>query len=310
MYTDERIRRFMEAEPGLIQAIKAAIDQAPTAMMITNRFGRIEYANQAFLACTGYDREELLGRHPRMLLLGHASSSATYRSIRSALVAGERWRGELVNVRKGGVEHWVSLAISPVRSGSGRVENYIAVREDITERKRFEESLRRLANFDALTGINNRRHVMELADLEWKRAVRYGVPLSLLMLDVDHFKQINDTHGHLVGDQAICLVAQACLNAVREIDVVGRYGGEEFVIVLPGTHFAGALELAERLRRRVAGVRLKCGQPHPVSLTASIGVASLQQGDTLEQLLVAADKALYQAKRQGRDKVVAAGVDC
>ncbi|HRP94701.1 MAG TPA: diguanylate cyclase [Rhodocyclaceae bacterium] len=299
----------MESEPGLIQAIKAAIDQAPTAMMITDRRGRIEYVNQAFVVCTGYGRDELLGRHPRMLM-GPAAVPATYRKIRKTLVAGERWRGELVNVRKCGSEHWVSLAVSPVRDPSGRIANYIAVREDITERKRFEEGLRRLANFDALTGINNRRHLMELADLEWKRAVRYGTPLSLLVLDVDHFKQINDTHGHSVGDQAICLVAQACLNAVREIDVVGRYGGEEFVIVLPGTHFAGALELAERLRRRVAGIRIKCGQPQPISLTASIGVASLQQGDTFEQLLMAADKALYQAKRQGRDKVVAACVDC
>lgn len=309
MHTDERIRRFMESEPGLMQAIKAAIDQAPTSMMITDRRGRIEYVNHAFMVCTGFGREELLGRHPRMLI-APSVPAATYRKIRKTLASGERWYGELLNRRKGGGEHWVSLAVSPVRDPSGRISNYVAVREDITERKRFEEGLRRLASVDALTGVNNRRHLMELADLEWKRAVRYGTPLSLLVLDVEHFKHINDTYGHSVGDQAICLVAQACMSAVREIDIVGRYGGEEFVIVLPGTHFAGALELAERLRRRVAGIRIKSGHPEPISLTASIGVATLQQGDTLEQLLMAADKALYQAKRQGRDKVVAACIDC
>ena len=293
-----------------LRSYKVALDHAPTAIMITDTDGHIEYVNEAFLAYSEYSREELLGQTPRLLRSGRTRAEV-YRDLWQSLSAGSDWRGELVNRRKSGREYWEQMAISPLRDEFGAISHFIAVREDVTARKRREKDLRRLASIDPLTGVGNRRSLMERAGREWQRATRFGQPLALLMLDIDRFKRINDAHGHATGDRAICLVARTCVEAVREIDVVGRYGGEEFVLLLPGTELEGAREVAERLRARIAALTLELdeeGSP-PLVLTVSIGFAALGPGDTLEHLLASADAALYRAKSAGRNRAVAV-TDC
>jgi len=292
-----------------LRSYKVALDHAPMAIMISDADGRIEYVNEAFLAYSGYRREEVLGQTLRMFGVGR-NSKALYRDMWETLRAGRSWRGELVNRRKCGSEFWEQLAISPLRDEFGEISHYMAVREDVTERKRREDGLRRLASIDSLTGVSNRRRLMDLAEREWRRATRFGLELSVLMLDIDRFKRINDIHGHATGDRAICLVARTCVAAVREIDVVGRYGGEEFVLLLPGTGLAGAREVAERLRAQVEELVLEIdGEEGTLTLTVSIGIAALGSADTLEQLLASADAALYRAKSSGRNRVVAVA-DC
>jgi len=289
---------------ALAVPVRAAVDHAPAAIMITDASARIEYVNEAFLLLCGYLRDEVIGRTPGMLRSGR-TDEAVYRELWQTILAGNTWKGELVNRRKCGSEYWDQMAISPLRDAAGRLSHFVSVREDVSERKEREAGLQRLACVDALTGISNRRHLMERAEYERQRAERFDLPMTLLMLDVDHFKAINDRYGHATGDLAIRAVAQVCGDGMRDGDVAGRYGGEEFAVILPGTQLKGGRELAERLRRRIAAIEIEGPDGRPFRLTASVGVAEFRAGDRLEEIFTLADAALYRAKRLGRNRVVA-----
>lgn len=203
---------------------------------------------------------------------------------------------------------------------------FIGVTFNIDERKRREDELERinrqlieqntllenmnavlqsLATSDSLTGIANRRKIMEIGERELQRARRFNHPMSLLILDIDHFKRVNDTWGHMIGDRVICAVTDTCLKTIRQhIDAVGRIGGEEFAVVLPETDSAQASELAERLRKAVEALRVKNGDDTNIETTISIGIAPLTANcKHFTDLLVHADRALYEAKNTGRNCV-------
>jgi len=173
------------------------------------------------------------------------------------------------------------------------------------ENARLFDEVQRLATLDGLTSTYNRRHFMDLAQLQYDNARRFGHPLTAMMLDVDHFKRINDRHGHHVGDQVLRALAERCRRALRSVDVLGRYGGEEFAIVLPGTtQHNAATVLAERIRKRVADEPIKTDDG-AVKVTVSVGVAELDaEMRGPEDLLKRADAALYEAKQAGRNRVV------
>ena len=164
-------------------------------------------------------------------------------------------------------------------------------------------SMTRHATLDALTGTFNRRHFLQLVEREWSRAKRYEMDCALLLMDVDHFKQVNDRHGHLCGDQLLRQIADVTLETLRQADVLARFGGEEFIVFLPHTDPLGALDVAERIRERIEALDFAWnGQPVPVS--ASLGVAALHaEHITLDQLISDADEALYSAKTAGRNCV-------
>jgi diguanylate cyclase (GGDEF)-like protein len=167
------------------------------------------------------------------------------------------------------------------------------------------EKLSALAEKDDLTGINNRRHLLAEFQREIDRARRYGKPLSLVMVDVDHFKRWNDAHGHHVGDEVLKAVAQIITSVSRDIDVFGRYGGEEFVVVLPETPVDHAMVYAERLRATIEGQGASLSERHPgCALSVSVGVSSMNaRGDDADRMIRRADAALYAAKRHGRNRV-------
>jgi diguanylate cyclase (GGDEF)-like protein len=188
-----------------------------------------------------------------------------------------------------------------ITAAGGRMLTYC----DVTDLVRNAEMLEKLATIDSMTGLFNRRHFLTLAEAEWTRFQRYQRPLSVLAIDIDHFKSVNDRYGHAVGDDAIIAVAGACRQNRRASDVVGRLGGEEFVLLLPETDQAQAMVVAERLRERVAAQLLHV---HKVQfrLTISLGVAEATLGMSgIDALLRAADEALYRAKHEGRNRLVA-----
>jgi len=179
----------------------------------------------------------------------------------------------------------------------------LGVIQDITERKALESKLEQEARTDALTGCTNRRHFIELSTHEMARARRYGHDLSLLMIDIDHFKEVNDRYGHRAGDLALKHLVQICKKELREEDLVGRLGGEEFAILLPETSGARALEVAERTRVAVATTEIR-SNGETIRITISLGVTTQRSADTdIDALLNRADRALYAAKTAGRNQV-------
>ena len=169
---------------------------------------------------------------------------------------------------------------------------------------RLLEETRRLASTDALTGVANRRSLLAAGETELSRARRFVHPLTALMLDIDHFKLVNDAYGHAVGDQMLLAFAQCCHREIRDIDILGRYGGEEFVILLIETVSAGASILAERIRAALTQIAIVTARG-PLHIRASIGITQLRDDDEdLDDLLGRADQAMYAAKQAGRNRVV------
>jgi len=176
--------------------------------------------------------------------------------------------------------------------------------QDINERKQLELELIRQTQLDHLTGLSNRRHFMAQGDVELSRAIRYDTPLSVLMLDIDFFKEVNDTYGHQAGDTILQAIGKFCLNTTRKVDLAARLGGEEFAIILPATDAKGALLVAEKLREYIANMEVRMPPDLSINVTISIGVSTLDNKDTnIDTLLNQADKALYKAKQTGRNKV-------
>lgn len=187
----------------------------------------------------------------------------------------------------------------------------IGVMQDITERKKLEAELKKQANTDYLTGCASRRHFLECASQEFSRIQRYGGEMSVLMFDLDYFKAINDKYGHQSGDIVLKKFVQVCRHMLRDVDVIGRIGGEEFAAILPETGRVQAVEVAKRLCQSFAETPISLEGHEAIHFTVSIGVASLLKGDSqFDSILNRADKGLYQAKREGRNRVVCVDSDC
>ncbi len=283
----------------------AALEAAANAIAITDKHGTLQWVNRAWVTLTGYSKEESIGQNVRIIKSGK-HDQAFYRKMWQTILAGEVWRGELVNRRKDGSLYYEEETITPVLDDQGNVTHFIAIKLDITERKEAESSLERLARTDALTGINNRRHLFELAVHEFEVARRYGHPLSVIMLDLDHFKDVNDTFGHAVGDQILQSVTQVARSQLRDVDLIGRYGGEEFVIILPVTSARQSSLVAERIRGGVESLRIETDKG-PASVTLSLGIAEMfhaPQDGSVDDMIRRADEALYAAKKAGRNRAV------
>ncbi|KAF0812532.1 putative diguanylate cyclase YdaM [Andreprevotia sp. IGB-42] len=204
--------------------------------------------------------------------------------------------------RQNGEPFWGTLSLSEVSTSESSTVVLGIV--DITERKQMEVELKRRATTDSLSGLANRAHFMESANQELARAERYRRPLSLLMVDIDHFKRINDTFGHDVGDKAIRALSDICRGILRDVDLLARLGGEEFAALLPETARDHAVSVAERLRIAIEANVIITDDGQEVRFTSSIGVTQLRDGDTLvDDLLKRADNALYYSKHHGRNKV-------
>jgi diguanylate cyclase (GGDEF)-like protein/PAS domain S-box-containing protein len=203
---------------------------------------------------------------------------------------------------------WLSVNAQPLsRAGMDKPYAVVASFADITEQKLLEQELEHQARVDALTGVANRRHFMDEAEQGIALSRRYGHVLSLLMLDIDRFKLVNDTYGHHVGDIVLQALAEVCRRELRDVDVFGRIGGEEFAVLLPETGAERALRVAERLRQAVAAAAVRVEERSNVRFTVSIGVATLTDADgCVDTLLQRADQALYEAKESGRNAVRAA----
>jgi len=199
-----------------------------------------------------------------------------------------------------GERRWCLLTHNPL-PGKGFVRTFT----DITKRKALEDSLVKLSREDPLTGLHNRRTILDLLEEEIQRGLRYKHPVSLLMMDIDHFKKINDQWGHPTGDEVLKSFAAECQSVMRENDKMGRFGGEEFVMVLPETGKPDAALVAERIRKITSEMAVKSKRGSaPIPVTVSIGVTTTTEGDGAEAIIARADEAMYEAKDAGRNRVV------
>ena len=230
--------------------------------------------------------------------------------FRECMISGGPVSMEYRRRRKNGDWCWLSV-VGKITEWDAQHNplRLIGIHTNIMARKKLEQELEQRAYIDYLTEVNNRGHFIEQAEKELARALRYEKPLAIFMLDIDYFKKINDSHGHKLGDTVLKKLADICKKTLREVDIIGRIGGEEFAILLPETDKQKAAEVAERLRMEIAAARIPMKDGLPVQFTVSIGVASaVSDDDNMDVLLNRADQALYEAKETGRNKVCVAGL--
>lgn len=265
----------------------------------TDPYGTITDVSEAFCQISKYSRDELIGRahhiirHPDM-------PKSLYENMWKDLKAGKSWNGEIKNKAKDGSAYWVEAHIEPDYNDEGEIKGYMAIRKDITDKKRIEN----LSVTDSLTKLFNRLRLDQKLMEEFQHAKRYLHPLSVIIIDVDHFKEVNDTFGHQIGDSVLKEIAQQIKSGIRVTDFAGRWGGEEFLIICPETPNEGVMDLAEALRKKIEQWTFQ----QVGHKTCSFGVATINDEESVELMLNRADKALYQAKEKGRNCVVSANI--
>lgn len=281
------------------ELLSQALDVAQDGIFITDTEGYIEFANQGFEAITGYRSSEVLGHMPSVLNSGKQNEEF-YQKLWETLKAGETFRANIVNRHRDGHLIHCEESITAIRNSGGGITHFVSIMKDLTERVMEERELRRQAEYDALTGLLNRRSGELRLEQAYLEARERRGSFVVLMLDIDHFKQVNDTWGHATGDRILEIISRRLRRSVRVTDSVVRWGGEEFVVILPWTDLTIASKKAEDIRERVASSEV----PDAGQVTVSIGLACSDQNESLSELLERADAALYRAKDEGRNRVV------
>lgn len=272
------------------------------AMTATDTKGAITYVTDAFCELSGYPKNELVGT--THALLRHADMKTTFfEALWKQILSGKTWKGKIKNRTKDGGEFIAKTEIIPVKDEEGTVTEYLAIRHDITEKE--------LSAYDPLTGLYNRRAF----DRQMRKAMASHMTLSLMLIDLDHFKRVNDTFGHTVGDRVLKKCAAIIADSLAEFDIAARWGGEEFVVLLPNSPGKNTALIAEGIRQKFAKAALldpetPLNGAHPAAtelfkITCSVGVTQHQKHDSPENFFDRADRNLYKAKQAGRNTVVA-----
>jgi len=292
-----------------LNKLSQAIEQSPVSVMITDLQGNIEYVNPQLCKITGYSVEELQGQNPRILKSGQ-TPMVQFKNMWNAITSGQSWSGELYNKKKNGDLFWENVTISPIKNKENKSTHYLAIKEDISLRKDYEERLLYQASYDKLTDLPNRTLAYDRIQQAIANAIREEKHIALLYMDFDHFKNINDTLGHGAGDEFLTYMAGRLKACVRDFDTVARLGGDEFLIMLVETYDAGTgdkTSFEEAVKRKTEELLSRVSQPCVVqdmefSVTASVGIAIFpQDGDDPHVLLRNADTAMYRGKRKGRN---------
>ena len=307
-YRQRKLEQQAAEARALADRFSMALDRIPAYIYMKDRQHRYVYANRPTLELFNCSKEELPGSDDGRFF--PPDTVARLRDIDTRVLEHGEDTAEEVVVRGADGSQRVYWEIeTPMYDDAERTHicGLCGISTDITERKLLQDKLEQQAHQDYLTRLFNRRHFMEQGQLELSRAQRYSNLLSVFMLDIDFFKNVNDTHGHKAGDIVLQKLGDILRETLRSIDIVGRIGGEEFAVLLPETNIQKATEVAERLREITAGTDVVLENGLPLHFTISIGVAALKGKDTnIDMLLSQADKALYQAKESGRNKVCVA----
>lgn len=306
-----------EALESRLRLSEVAMNSVANGIVITDPHAHIQWVNPAFTKLTGYSLEEVLGRSPGELLKSGQHDQTFYRNMWETILSGQTWHGEIINRRKDGSLYDEALIIAPVADDDGTILHFVAILQDITERKQAEEQISNLAFYDTLTQLPNRRLLNDRLVQAMASSKRSGCYGALMFLDLDNFKPLNDKYGHGVGDLLLRTVAYRIVNCVRETDTIARFGGDEFVVML------GELDVDKAESAKQAGlvaekIRAALAEPYLLKFkhegeaettvehrcAASIGVVLFIGDDASpEDIIKWADMAMYQAKEGGRNAV-------
>ena len=296
VYSDITKTKHIEQE----LRVAAVAFESTDCMLITDNNGVILKVNQAFIKSTGYTEAEILGQTPRLLKSGR-HDGAFYRAMWESINGTGSWQGEIWDRRKNGEIYPKWLNITAVKDAAGKVSHYVGTHTDITERKAAEDEIKQLAFYDPLTLLPNRRLLQERLQQSINATIRDGKQFALLMLDLDRFKMVNDSLGHLAGDELLQQVAERISKRLRDVDTVARLGGDEFVVLLAA--ISKADDAARVSKEIIADLTrpFNLAQSDNIQIGASIGISLYpQHGGTPETLMDHADAALYLAKDAGR----------
>jgi len=257
--------------------------------------GNITEVSSALCKLTGYRKEELIGqnhnifRHPK-------TEASLYKSLWVTITQGKVWQGEMLNLNKDGSSYWASSKITPTYYRNGSLRGYTAILQDISDKKRLEK----LTITDTLTQIPNRLFINNSFNSEFERSQRYNSHFSLILIDIDNFKQVNDNYGHNTGDNVLINISSILKQNIRQLDLLGRWGGEEFLIICPETNLLQAEIVAEKIREVI-----ECFEfPMSLHITCSFGITESYSDDNKKTIFQRADTALYKAKNSGRNRVI------
>ena len=262
----------------------------------TDLKGTILSISEAFCKVSGYTKEELIGQN-HSILRHPQTKNELYEDMWKTISSKEVWEGEFKNIKKNGDAYWIKAVISPNLDENENIKSYTTVNHDITDKKTIEK----LSNKDKLTNVYNRAKLDLLLEKEVHRFKRYKTDLSIVMLDIDHFKHINDTYGHLMGDKVLIEIAKLLKEQTRSTDYIGRWGGEEFLIICANSNIEQASKVAYKLKKKIEDFNFDIDK----TITASFGVTQYKKGDSIDDMLQRADNALYLCKKTGRNKVKA-----
>jgi diguanylate cyclase (GGDEF)-like protein/PAS domain S-box-containing protein len=306
----ERTRELRERKQQLKdseQMLRAIIENASDVIFTLTSDGTATYVSPEVRNLMGYESNELLGKNCGSIVLPE-DIPICQSAMEEMVNSGESvFTVEYRALRKDGSTRWHCTKGSAIRNGDGEITSVVCVARDITDSRRREDELKLVASHDSLTGLINRGRFDIRFDEEWRRAVRDGSPISLALIDVDHFKAFNDNYGHQAGDECLKRIASVLGKPLkRPADFIARYGGEEFVAVLPATDQEGAQIVCEQIRAEVTGLNIEHSHSTTAAtVSASIGISSVRPTRLLApaELIAAADRALYKAKETGRNRV-------
>lgn len=281
-----------------IKKLSTVLEQIDDAVMITDKKGIITYVNGAFCNYTGYKKEEILGNTPRMFK-SNMQKSKDYKNLWKTILEGKVYQETLVNKKKNGDLYYEIKTITPLRDHNGDIIGFVSTGKDVTQEMLAHHEIERIATIDKLTGIYNRHKFEELLILETERSRRSLQPLSLILIDIDHFKAVNDMHGHDVGDEVLKHLVKIVQENIRKIDIFARWGGEEFLVLSPSTDFGNIQKLAEKLRLAVESADF----PKVSHITISQGIGMFVGEETFDDVFKRVDQGLYYAKEHGRNQV-------
>lgn len=298
---EAEVRRQRRAAEDRVRILSSAVQQSPVSVLITNPSGKIEYVNPKYEQITGYSSAEAIGRDLGFTLLNQTSADAMS-AMRHSIANAQEWRGEFCSIRRDGQVFWEFVSLSPLRNDVGELTHFVIIKEDITVRRSYEERLLRQAHYDDLTGLANRVLMLEHLNVALESATRNHRQIALMCVDLDRFKNVNDSLGHSCGDDVLKEAASRLSGCIRNGDILARMGGDEFIVILPDI---GAAREAERVAEKIISI---FSRPFVLGgkeyfITASIGIAlSPRDGKSANLIQRNADLAMYKAKELGRNR--------